>query len=172
MHNGRARVRPHAVRLLSSKLAWEPQHWLLPNPRHPLCSWPRPPPLSSSSSPFSLRPPQGQELRTWWAGLGLWGGPRVLGTARGWGSRLVIINMVSSSVCPALHVVPRGKGWPPANIRRRCASPPPSPVGSPLPGGRAHCSVPGWLGGLWISILGGLPRLPGCLLLTPSGSWL
>lgn len=36
----------------------------------------------------------------------------MLGAAPGWGSCLIIINTVSSSVCPALRVVPEGRGGP------------------------------------------------------------
>lgn len=72
MRSGRARVRPV---LCDSSVPSLPH----PHPR----SWHRPLPLSSSSFPSPLRPPQGQELRTWRmgaAGVGArhaWNCPRV-----------------------------------------------------------------------------------------------
>lgn len=101
---------------------------------------------------------------------GFWSGePAVLGAAPGWGSRLITINTVGSSVCPALHAAPRGKGWPRANIRR-CAPLSPSPAGHTGSWGRGweQCAEVAW--GFTAGLLGWLPCLPGCLLPTPSGS--
>lgn len=48
--------------------------------------------------------------------------PPELGAVPGWSRGLIIINTASSSVCPALHEVPRGKGWPPGKYPEVCPS--------------------------------------------------
>lgn len=74
----------------------------------------------------------------------------------GWGSCLVIVNMASSSVCPALRTVPRGKGW----LRQISGGVPLCPFPCRVTRG---CSMQGGLGvgmGLWGSGRAGHPGQP------------
>lgn len=145
-------------RLLGSKLAGEPS-----SPTRALLAQ-APVFVLAAPPPSPLWPPYSQEPGD------LMREPAKPGAAPGWSWSQITINTVSSSVCPSLHAVPRGKGWPRANIRR-CVPPSPSPAGS-------HARRAGYTGGLAAVCRGGLgfrgegseeaAPWSGCLPPTPS----